>query len=149
MDHDRQLRSFREAELVDEDLGLSVAWRVVAVVVEPDLSHRDNLGVAEQALERVDIELRRSGMGMDPRNAVDALVLLDDREHSGPREWIGSDRDDPCDADLLGAGDCSCWIFERVEMRVRVDHAGVRRLSSSSTISGSSFRKSGSGSRSF
>ena len=48
VDHDGQLRLLREAELVDEQLRLRVARRVVAVVVEADLAEPDDLRVAEE-----------------------------------------------------------------------------------------------------
>src|SRR3989442_14335737 len=64
-------------------------------------------------------------MWMDARDAVDAVVLLDDRERLGPRARISSDRDDACHAGFAGARDCSGWIVERVEMRVGVDHAAA------------------------
>ena len=88
-------------------------------------------------------------MRMKTDDAVDVLVRLDQIERVGPGDRIGADRDDPGHPGVTRPRDCCFGILERVEMRVRVDHVSVRRASSSATMLGSSFRKSGSGSRSF
>src|SRR4029079_7332075 len=134
-------------ELVDEELRLRIVRRVVAVVVEPGLADRDDLRMLEQALEPREIELRRCLVRMQAGDAVDTLVLLDDGERRGPRVRVGGDRDDSGDAGIACPLDRGGRVVDRVEVRVGVDHAGVRRANSSSTIPGSSLRKSGAGSR--
>ena len=129
-------------------LGLRFARRMVAVIVEPDLADGDDLRMSGEALEDVEIELARRFMRMKAHHGVHAVVLLGDLERARPRLRVRPDREDPRHTGSRRARDHAARIIECVEVRVGVDHA-VSRCSSSSTIPGSSLRKSGSGSFSF
>ena len=48
------LRVLRDAHLLDETGSLNVARRMVVVIVEPDLSQRDHLGMVQQTRPAAD-----------------------------------------------------------------------------------------------
>src|SRR5207244_10615777 len=59
VDDDRETGLLRKSELVDEQLRLRIAGGVGTVVVEADLSERDDLRVLQQRRELVEVEARR------------------------------------------------------------------------------------------
>ena len=138
-----------------EELTLRLTGGVVAVVVEPRLADRDRLELAEP--------LQVSGLGaagvvwVDPEDREDAGRLAGEANDLVPTRGRRADLEDPVDPGGSRALDqLLWWIGARVQVRVRVDHAGAAwaacsSLASSSwtTFSGSSFLKSCCGSSSF
>ena len=126
--------------------------RVVTVEVEPGLADRDRLRVVEQGAEVVEL-LRvavRGLMRVDAEGGEHSRLPLGDREGGPARVEPRADRDDAIDTGLSRPHDDEVGsVSARVEMRMRVDHSADRiRSTSSSAIAGSSFLKSGRGSRS-
>src|SRR5436305_7781768 len=50
MDHYGKLRGTREFHLPSENFLLGIAWRVIIIVVKPDFSPRNHLGMPRQSL---------------------------------------------------------------------------------------------------
>ena len=155
MDDDRLPQLGRQLELRGEQGPLALARRVVAVIIEPGLPHRDDTIATEQISELVE----PPGLGirglvrMDAQRGEDALVPFRDLERGPALLDARADRDDPVHSHAAGTLDQGLSrLLAPVEMRVRVDHdaaAFSMRSSSASTISGSSFLNSGRGSWSF
>ena len=92
-------------------------------------------------------------MRVDAESREHTVVRIGERERGAAGLDPGSDRDDPRDSGFARPLDERRGrLGARVEVRVRVGHAGaaasIRASSSATTCSGSSFAKSGRGSRS-
>ena len=137
-----------------EELTLGVARRVVAVVVEPGLADRDRV----EASERLECSrLRVAGLvRVDAENREDAVRGSAELRHLSPLLGPRAHLEDAIDARRARPLDeLDGRIRARMQVRMRVDHAGAasaacssRASSSSTTLAASSFLKSGRGSRS-
>ena len=90
---------------------------------------------------------------MEPERREDAFVPVGELERTAAGRDGRPDRDDLGHTRLPGPCDRPVRVVERVQVRVRVDHAAaarsIRSSSSATTSSTSSLRKSGTGSASF
>ena len=155
VDDDGEAELVGEGELRVEEAPLLLRSREATDGVEAGLAHRDRLRMSQELAELGEaLGLGLPGlMRVDPERGMHAVVPLGDRERRPTRVDAGADRDDSGDAGCLCALDQGRGgLVARVEMRVRVGHAAVaasiRASSSATTCSGSSFAKSGVGSRS-
>ena len=105
--------------------------------------------MSEQTGKVAEIEVQCRLVRMEACDDEDAVMGVREIQRPRPRVRIGPNRQDPRHPGGARPLDRLGWIVERVEVRVRVDHAASSRRSSSSTIPGSSFLNSGSGARSF
>ena len=146
VDHDRQPERLGQTEVLLEEPPLRLGRGVVAVVVEPRLADGDGTLAGEQSAELRDLPVVGAAglVGVNPEARVDAVVPEGERQSLVSARDRGGDDDHAVDAGCPGARQ-DRRRFVQAEVRVRVDHA---RLSSSSTIDGSSLRKRGCGSRS-
>ena len=103
-------------------LGLAVG---AVVVVEARLADGDRLRVREQLAQLVDAPgfVAPGLVRVDAERRVDAVVPLGQSQGRAARLDAGADRDDPRHAGRACARDRSRRVLERVEVRVRVDHA--------------------------
>jgi len=119
-----------------EDAVLLVARRVVPIEVETDLTDRDDTVVDEIA--QIGERLIFGGlMRVNSKRHEHAPVRPGKRARRARRLQPGADRDHSRHTGLARAGEGGGCIVKRIEVRMRIDHTG------------SSFLKSGVGSRSF
>ena len=89
---------------------------------------------------------------VDAEDREHLVVPVGELERATAAGDVGADREDPRHAGVARPrDDVASVVVERVEVRVRVDHAlplHAERASSSAAVSGGSLRKSGFGSRS-
>ena len=123
-------------------------------VTNTSVSPRNRSRVGEEEAEIVEpVGIRPARLvRVDAQARVDARLAVGKREDVVRSRHRGRDRDHLIDARCAGLGECLLGCAG-LEVRMRVDHvcpaspSGSIRRSSSSTISGSSLRKSGRGSR--
>ena len=111
---------------------LPVARRVVAVVVEAGLADGDRRSCREQLAQLVEAAgLVAAGLvRVDAERGEDAFLSLGDVERGAHESMPEPDRDDAVDAGLARAGDdVRGLLCERIEVRMRVDHAAAAAAS--------------------
>ena len=90
---------------------------------------------------------------MEPERREHTFVPIGELEGATAGGDRRPDRDDPGHAGVPGPSERPVCVVERIQVRVRVDHAAaarsIRSSSSATTSSTSSLRKSGTGSASF
>ena len=136
VDHHRGPDLAGELELAPERLLLDGAVGSLPVVVKPDLTDGDNALVDELA-QRIERLAGRSLMRMDAERDVDVVLGLCELARHARRVEARADGDHPRHSGGTRPDERGGSVIERIQVRVRVDH------------NGSSFLKSGAGSRSF
>src|SRR5581483_1626541 len=115
-----------ERQLGIEDRALPVARGAVAVEVEAGLADGDRERIGEQLCELVDpVALGVGLVRMDPENREDALVAAGEVEGDPAALDRRPDGQDSRHAGLGRSPNRGLRILERIEMRVRVDHAAA------------------------
>ena len=109
----------------------------------------------EQVAERIEVVVARGLVRVDPEDREDLAVPVRELERGAAALDRRTDGEDSPNVGLARAtNELVRWVCARVEVRMGVDHAACaaasrRAISSATTVSGSSFVKSCSGSRSF
>jgi hypothetical protein len=125
VDDDRLARFLGEPRLGLEEIELAIMWRVVAEVVEPRFPDGHRFGVVEQRCELLDVCARRPPrlMRVEAERDEDAVFAVGELERFATRGERRSDRDHPCHAGRPRSLECMRRVLDRVQVRVRVDHA--------------------------
>ena len=124
-------------------------------MVETGLADRHGPWVREELPQLADLVLPGLAgfVRMKPERGENAFVSLGELERATAGRNRRPDRDDPGHAGFPCPNERPVRVVERVQVRVRVDHAAaalsIRSSSSATTSSTSSLRKSGTGSASF
>ena len=145
-------RSVRERELRVEEDSLLAQGLGAVVTVEPGLADRHDARLPEELPQLAQPRRLRSRrlVRVDPERRENTRVLVRDRQRPPARldARCRSSRRASTPASRALARISPSPPSQRIEMRVRVDHAAAPRIRSSSeatTVSGSSFAKSGEG----